>query len=297
MWTGARGEASALPLLKGADVPIFYTPAGLARGLHSLLAYHAWRDQRERAGFASAAPPTPEQLAAKATLKRADGRALSEHDSKRVLAAWGIPTTREVQAASAEEAVAAAERLGYPVVVKADSADILHKTEAGVVRLGLTDAAQVEEAFAGVMDRARAFDRGARVDGVLVQEMLATSDGIEVIVGLDVDPQLGPMLLLGIGGVLVEVYQDVSLRRCPVTRDEAYEMIESLKGARLLHGYRGRAPADVAALARTLVAVSNLGVHLADVVTEVDINPLLVLPEGSGVVAVDALVMLDGARA
>jgi acetyltransferase len=292
MWTGTRGDANALPVLKTAGVPIFYTPAALARGLQSLLAYHAWRDRRQGAGFASAPPPTPAQAAARGALAEsaAGRRVLSEFESKRLLSAWGVRGTREHRASTAEEAVAAAELLGYPVVLKADSPDILHKTEAGVVRLGLGDAEQVSQAFEDVMARARAFAPAARVDGVLVQEMIA--NGIEVIVGVSVDPQLGPMLLLGIGGVLVEVYGDVSLRRCPINRHDAQEMIDSLRGARLLHGYRGHAAADVGALAATLVAVSHLAVHLEDQLAELDINPLLVLPEGEGVVAADALVAL-----
>jgi len=116
-----------------------------------------------------------------------------------------------------------------------------------------------------------------------------------MIVGINVDPQLGPMLLLGTGGVLVEVFQDVSVRRCPITEHEAHEMIDSLKGARLLHGFRGHLAADVAALARTLVTVSHMAVHLEDELAELDINPLLVLPEGEGVIAADALVVLKGA--
>jgi acetyltransferase len=294
MWTGARGDGSALAALKAAAVPIFYTPAGLAHGLRSLLNYHTWQDMRQRIGFASAPPMTPQQSGARSELANLSSCALSEHDSKRMLAAWGVQGTRELRAATADEAIAAAEQLGYPVVVKADSADILHKTEAGVVRLRLANSAEVRNAFADVMARARAFDSGARVDGVLVQEMI--TNGVEVIVGVERDPQLGPMLLLGIGGVLVEVYQDVSVRRCPITADEAHQMIDSLRGARLLHGYRGRLAADVDALARTLVAVSHLAIHLERDLAELDINPLLVLPEGEGVVAADALVVLNGAR-
>jgi acetyltransferase len=294
MWTGARAESSALPLLKAAAVPIFYSPATLARGLRSLLAYHAWCDWRKRTGFASEPTPTPEQQNARAALACRGGAALSEHDSKRLLAVWGVQATREVRAVSAEAAVSAADQLGYPVVVKADSADILHKTEAGVVRLGLGDSGQVSAAFVDVMTSARAFDPAARVDGVLVQKMVC--NGIEVIVGVNCDPQLGPILLLGIGGVLVEVYQDTSLRRCPITLDEGHQMIESLRGVRLLRGFRGSPPADVDALARTLVSVSHMAVHLEQELAEVDINPLLVLPEGEGVVAADALVVLKAGR-
>jgi acetyltransferase len=297
MWTGARADGNALPVLKAAAVPIFYTPAGLARGLQSLLAYHAWRDKRQRMGFAYAPPPTPAQEQARAGLAAAnsDRRVLSEFESKLLLSAWGVRGTRECRASSVEEAVTAAEQLGYPVVLKADSPDILHKTEAGGVRLGLSDAEQVSDAFMDVMARARAFAPDARLDGVIVQEMIA--NGLEVIGGVNVDPQLGPMLLLGIGGVLVEVYGDVSQRRCPINRNEALEMIDSLKGARLLHGYRGHLPADVDALASTLVAVSHMAVHLEGELAEVDINPLLVLPNGEGAVAADALVVLKEARA
>jgi acetyltransferase len=294
MWTGARADETALPVLKAAAVPIFYTPAALARGLQSLLAYHTWRDKRERMGFASAPPPTRDQEAARARLAAlgAVQLVLSEFESKQLLSSWGVRGTRERRASSVAEAVESAEQLGYPVVLKADSADILHKTEAGAVRLALSNAAQVSDAFADVMARARAFAPDARLDGVVVQEMIA--NGIEMIVGLNVDPQLGPMLLLGIGGVLVEVYGDVSLRQCPINREEAREMIDSLKGARLLHGYRGRLSADVDALAGTLVAVSHMAVHLGDELAELDINPLLVLPAGEGAVAADALVALQG---
>ena len=118
------------------------------------------------------------------------------------------------------------------------------------------------------------------------------TDGVEVIVGVSDDPLLGPILLFGSGGVLVEVYQDVALRRCPITTDEAHEMISEVKGVRLLQGFRGRPPADVDALAHILVNVSHMAVHLSGRLAELDINPLMVLPAGEGVKAADALVML-----
>ncbi|HLZ21162.1 MAG TPA: acetate--CoA ligase family protein [Ktedonobacterales bacterium] len=290
MWTGARSDTRALPILKAAGVPIFYSPASLARGLRSLYAYHAWRDVRLQGGFAAAPPATPQQLRALAALQTSTQSALSESESKRLVGAWGIPITREVLARSSDEAIAAAETLGYPVALKVDSPDILHKTEAGVVRLGLADAAQVRNGYADVMARAAVSAPRARINGVLVQEMV--TNGLEVIVGVNFDVQLGPMLLFGIGGVLVEVYQDVALRRCPIDLGEAWAMVEEVKGARLLKGYRGGVPVDRAALAQTLVAVSHMGVHLHGAVSDLDINPLMVLPEGQGVKAADALVLL-----
>ena len=143
-------------------------------------------------------------------------------------------------------------------------------------------------------DAASAIVPQARITGVSVQEMVR--DGVEVIVGVSRDPQLGPVLLFGSGGVMVEVYNDVALRRCPITRSEAEAMIAEIKGARLLQGFRGRPAADLEALADTLVRVSHLATHLEAHLAELDINPLMVRPAGQGVKAVDALVVFHRGR-
>jgi acyl-CoA synthetase (NDP forming) len=168
----------------------------------------------------------------------------------------------------------------------------LHKTEAGIVRLNLRDAAQVRTACADILASAKAYAPQARINGLSVQEMVG--DGVEVIVGVSCDPQLGPVLLFGSGGVMVEVFGDVALRRCPITRTEAQAMIAEVKGARLLRGFRGRPAADVEALEDTLVRVSHFAMHMEGHLAELDINPLMVLPAGRGVKAVDALVVLRG---
>jgi acetate---CoA ligase (ADP-forming) len=332
LWTGSRDTKSGLPQLKDARIPIFYTPDKLARGLQSRLAYHTWRECRLADGFAAAPARTAAQDAAMAQALGLGRPALSESESKRLLAAWGVASAREHMVQSAEEAVAAAEQIGFPVALKIDSPDILHKTEAGVVRLNVADAAQVRTAYAEIITNAAAYlntlpldgggmgggDRAdgsrsdhqaatsppprpspiegegadARILGVSVQEMV--TGGVEVIVGVSYDPQLGPVLLFGSGGVMVEVYNDVALRRCPITRAEAEAMIAQVKGARLLHGFRGRPPADTDALAGTLVRVSHLAMHLEGRLAELDINPLMVLPRGQGVKAVDALVVFRG---
>ena len=292
LWTGSRDAKPGLGLLRSARIPVFYTPDKLARGLASRLAYHAWRERRLADGFASAPPRTAAQAAAVVQAVGLGRVALSEFESKRLLAAWGVASARQVLAGSAEEAVAAAAEIGFPVVLKVDSPDILHKTEAGVVRLGVADAAGVRMAYAGILAAAEAHAPQARIHGVSVQEMVA--DGVEVIVGVSSDPQLGPVLLFGTGGVMVEVYNDVALRRCPVTRPEARAMMAEVKGARLLRGFRGRPAADVAVLEETLVRVSDFAVHMAGHLAELDINPLMVLPAGQGVKAVDALVVLRG---
>ncbi len=296
LWTGSRTATAGLNKLKQAMVPVFYTPNRLAAGLRSYQEYHAWRERRPtgtgaRDGFPVAPETGPEQREVLGRLlSDTGGRSLSEHESKQLVAAWGIPVNREVRAATEDDAVEAARGIGYPVALKADSPAIPHKTEAGVIRLGLRDDAEVREAFVQVMSRAREqLGPGGEggISGVLVQEMVA--DAVEVIAGVSYDPQLGPVLLYGLGGVMVELFADVALRLCPVDRPQALEMIAEVKGARLLEGFRGRPAADGDALADALVRLSYLGVNLDGRLAELDVNPLMVLPAGSGVKAVDAL--------
>ena len=293
LWTGTRSATSGLPKLKAAQIPVFYVPDKLAFGVRALLNYHQWRDRRQAAGFGRAAVMTPPQEQLAAALAARGRVAFSEHESKELIAAWGIPITREATAASAAAAITAAETIGYPVALKVDSPDILHKTEAGVIRLGLTDAAQVRAAYGDIMSNAAAAaPAGAVINGALVQEMVA--GGVEVIIGVSYDAQLGPTLLFGVGGVMVEVYNDVALRLCPITRPEALEMINQVKGSRLFHGFRGTPPADIDALAAALVSVSQLAVNLEGTLAELDINPLMVLPAGQGIKAADALAVFRG---
>jgi acyl-CoA synthetase (NDP forming) len=338
LWTGSRDAKSGLPQLRHARIPIFYTPDKLARGLKSRLAYHTWRERRLADGFATAPSRTAPQDEAIAQALRLGRPTLSEFESKQLLAAWGVGSAREHRANSADAAALAAEELGFPVALKVDSPDILHKTEAGVIRLNLGNPAQVRTAYAEILASAKAYlsalpldgvgggDRAggdpfghraansppplpspiegegadganaiapqAQINGVSVQEMVR--EGVEVIIGVSCDPQLGPVLLFGSGGVMVEIYNDVALRRCPITRSEAHSMIAEVKGARLLQGFRGRPAADQEALVDTLVRVSYLAIHLEGHLAELDINPLMVLPRGRGVKAVDALVVLRG---
>ena len=292
LWTGTRDATSGLPMLKEANIPVSYVPDKLALGLSVLQNYHSWRDLRLSQGFAAKQPisqPQTEALAALRPNGGIRGSALSEHHSKQLINAWGVPTTQEILAATSAEAVDAAQTIGYPVVLKVDSPDILHKTEAGVVRLGLQNAEQVAAAYDEIMSNAKTQAPTSAINGVLVQELVA--GGTEVIVGVSYDDQLGPVLLFGTGGIMVEVYNDVALRLCPITPEEAGEMIGQVKGAKLLQGFRGSPKGDVKALAGALVQVSQLAVNLEGQLSELDINPLIVLPEGQGVKAVDALAL------
>ena len=292
LWTGTRGATAGLPMLKEANVPIFYVPDKLAQGISALQKYHSWRDLRLSRGFAAQQAMSQQQIQMLAELRpngSIRGSALSEHRSKQLINAWGVSTNQEILAATSAEAVDAAQSIGFPVVLKVDSPDILHKTEAGVVRLGLQNAEQVAAAYDEIMSNARNHAPTGVLNGVLVQEMVA--GGTEVIVGVSYDDQLGPVLLFGTGGIMVEVYNDVALRLCPINLEEAQEMIGQVKGARLLQGFRGSPKGDVTALAGVLVQVSQLAVNLEGQLSELDINPLIVLPEGQGVKAVDALAL------
>lgn len=289
LWTGSRGAVDGLGRLKAAGIPIFYNPNRLASGLKSLLDYHENRDRIVSQGDAQVPAMTENQKRLLKELQSLGRPALSEHDSKRLLAAWGIPPTVEERVNSLEEARAAAAGIGYPVALKLDSPDLLHKTEAGAVRLNLADPEDLARAYDDITSSA---PPGITVNGVLVQEMIAGA--VEVIVGVSYDAQLGPVLLFGAGGVMVEVQNDVALRLCPIDKSEALSAIAGVKGSALLRGFRGRPPADLEVLAEALVSVSRMGVNLEGRLAELDINPLMVLPKGQGVKAADALVALAG---
>jgi acetyltransferase len=215
---------------------------------------------------------------------------LSSDEAMRLLGAAGIPLVETRAAVDAEGAVTAAEAIGYPVVIKVDSPDVVHKTDVGGVRVGCRDPAAVRSAVHEIVAAVKAKAPGARIDGVLVQAMIA--GGTEMILGVKTDPLFGPAVVCGFGGILVEVLRDVSVRVPPLSAADAREMLAELRGARLLGGVRGRPPADVGALADALARLAALAEAQAGRLRALDINPLVVLEEGRGVVAVDWLVEL-----
>jgi acyl-CoA synthetase (NDP forming) len=184
--------------------------------------------------------------------------------------------------------VRAAAQIGYPIAMQIVSVDIPHKTEAGGVRIGITDEAALRAAHAQILANVKQYAPQARLEGVLVQQMV--SGGTEVILGATHDPLFGPAVMFGLGGIFAEVMKDVSFRIAPVTLTEAHDMIREIKAFPILDGARGRPKADVAALADAIVRLSALAVDLKDQVGEIDVNPLFVMPAGQGVVAADALI-------
>ncbi len=215
-------------------------------------------------------------------------KTLSEHESKQLLSYYGIPVVEEAMAVSPDEAIKIAEKIGYPVVLKIDSPDIAHKTEADAVRLGITNRDKLVHAFHEVENNARKYAPHASIKGVSIQKMI--KDAREVIVGLSYDPQFGSVVMFGLGGVFVEVLKDVSLRVAPLSRADAEEMIKEIKGHKLLEPFRGKPAADTEGIADVLLKLSAMATDLGNVIAEIDINPLMV--KGEGVMAADALVIL-----
>jgi succinyl-CoA synthetase beta subunit len=213
----------------------------------------------------------------------------NEAEAKRILAEFGVPMVPERACAIAEDAVAAAREFGFPVVAKLLSPDILHKSEIGGVLLNLSEEAAVRSGFTLLINRAAAHAPAARIDGVLVARQV--KDAVEMAIGVVRDPVFGPVAMVGLGGVFIEVFRDVAFRRCPVSVGDAEAMIRSLRGFALLDGARGRPKADVAALARALAALSRFGTLPR--VASAEVNPLMVLPAGQGALAADAVIELD----
>jgi len=215
--------------------------------------------------------------------------ALSETDSKALLSEFGLQAPRERLATSAEEAVKAADEIGYPVVIKAAGEGIAHKTELGGVILDLRSAEAVREAHADILRRLA--DAGeTKPDGVLVAEQV--TGGIELSLGLAVDPEMGPVVMFGSGGVALELYRDVAFAGVPLDAARAAALISRTRAAKLIAGYRGGAPLDHEAIVKALMALSDLAISAGDAIKEVDINPFLLLPQGG--VMLDALVVVAG---
>jgi acetyltransferase len=289
LWTGnAIGDpALTHESLVAAGHAVYRDALPCLKALRAAMRYAEFRGRLRRP-----VPGRPSGIDSNSVRKILEGAkgTLSEHQSKSLLACYGLPVTRETLAKSPDEAISQASALGRPVALKIQSPDIPHKTEANAIRLGVSGDAAVRTAFQDVIDSGKKYNPGARIEGVLVQEMVA--EGHEVLVGVSRDQVFGPVLTVGLGGIYVEILKDVVFRLPPIDRTESLEMLRELRMYPLLAGARGRAPADIEALAGCIERISWLAVDLQDCVAELDINPLRVLAEGRGVRVVDALVVL-----
>ncbi len=216
-----------------------------------------------------------------AALKKGE-KTLSEYDSKKVLEEYAIPVTREYLAGSLEEAKGFASEIGYPVVLKGASSTLTHKTELNLVELGIEDAASLEKAYRAIEDRGK-----DQLDGILVQEMIKGDR--ELVAGLIRDPQFGPCVMFGLGGIFTEVLKDVTFRVAPLEMIDALEMMDEIKAKKLLDKFRGKPAVNRDVLARILINLGRIGLE-QDHVAEIDINPLIIKDDAP--IAVDALIVL-----
>ena len=274
----------AIEPLAGSGVAALQGARAALVAMRHFIDWHLWQPSVAHDGAAvlEADPAWTDRLAS--------GQALSEHEAKRFLEAHGIRATREARATDAEQAAQAAAVIGFPVVMKIDSPDIPHKTEAGGVRLALRTQAEVRAAFGDMLATVRERMPTARVEGVLIQEMVR--GGIEMIAGLSRQAPFGHAVVAGSGGVWVELVRDSSLALAPVDAPRATALVGSTRAARLLDGFRGAAPADRAAFEALIVRLSQIGSTYADYIEAIDLNPVAVLAQGEGVRVLDALVEL-----
>ncbi|MET9372855.1 acetate--CoA ligase family protein [Streptomyces sp. NPDC002992] len=285
VWGSPVGTEAAYreTLLGSSRVATFRTFSNCIGAVRAYLDHHRFT-AAYRSPF-DEAPRTPSPSFRKAQALMRPGRQLSEHAAKQLLRAYGIRVPREQLVTSAAAAVRAAGLVGYPVVMKASGAQLAHKTELGLVKVGLTSASQVRDAYRELTDIARY--EGVDLDGILVCQMVGR--GVEMVVGVTRDPLFGPTVTVGLGGVLVEVLNDASVRVPPFGEDQARRMLGELRGQALLKGVRGAPPADVDALVEVVLRVQRMALELDGDLAELDINPLMVLPRGQGAVALDAL--------
>lgn len=221
-------------------------------------------------------------------LARSEGRdLLNEVEAKQLLAQAGVPVVETILATSLEEAKQVAEKIGYPVVIKVVSADISHKSDVGGVKIGLVDAEEVGHAYQAIMANSKKALPEAVITGVAVQGM--ASEGIEVIVGMVRDPQFGPVMMFGLGGIFVELLKDVSFRVLPLAERDARQMVDDIKGQAILDGVRGQASADKAAIRELILNVGQF-IEQHPEIQELDMNPVFAYAEGA--IAVDARIVL-----
>lgn len=287
LWTGFCSDDSSVNVasLVQRGVPTYRDALTCVKAVRASIDYAGFLQRFGKR--ARREPPRGIDAEHARTLIRQAGPVMTERQTKAVLAAYGLSVTRERLARSAVEAAEFAATLRCPVALKIESPDIPHKTEAGAIRLNVAGPGGVRAAFDDVMAAARQYNPEARLEGVLVQEMV--QPGFEMMLGVTRDPVFGPVMTVAMGGIHVEVFRDVTHRIAPVTRDDIAEMLGELKIRPLLDGVRGAPPCDIAALTEAIERVSWLAHDLKDDLAELDINPLVVLPQGA--LVVDALIV------
>ena len=286
---GQEKVTPGVHILTAESVPNYPFPERAAGALHAMMEYRKWleRPEQQITSF------DVDRDAVKATFARVreDGRnTLGDAEARAIAQAYGLRVPKSMLAANSDEAVRFAEEIGYPVVMKIASPDILHKSDIGGIKVGVTGAGNVRDAFDLLVYRATRYMPEAQIWGVQIQEMVTGAK--EIIIGMSRDPQFGPMLMFGLGGIYVEVLKDVTFRIAPLSRQEAQEMVSEIRSYHLLQGIRGERPSDTDAIVDCILRISQLVTDFPEIV-ELDVNPLLVREAGAGAVAVDMRLVLN----
>jgi acetyltransferase len=276
-------------IFDGSHIPIVTSATNAAEAIGALIRYSQnLKRYKEAQDFGQLqASVNVEEI--KESLKSGN-RTLTENESKKLLSYYGMTITEEAIAKSLDETMEIADRIGYPVALKVNSPQIIHKTDTSSIKLDIRNKTELKTAYHEVIANAKKYNAKADIQGVLVQEMV--EGGTEVIIGVSHDPQFGPTIMFGLGGIFVELLKDISLRIVPITRRDAEEMVRGINGVQILEGFRGRPKADIDSLIDTLLRISRLCEDLGEIVSEIDINPVMVFDSGKGVKVVDALVVL-----
>jgi acetyl coenzyme A synthetase (ADP forming)-like protein len=285
---GGRDVGRGIKILNNGKVPNYVFPESAVRAYRIALDYKEWLKKPEKTykRFEVDTRTVKENL----NMVRASGRSgLVDVEARRIIEMYGFKTPKSILVNTLDEAKSSVAKIGYPLVMKIASPDILHKTDVGGVVVGINNDQQLEHAFLSITNNAKKFMPSARIWGVVVQQMLTT--GTETIVGMHIDPNFGPLLMFGLGGIYVEVLKDVSFRVAPVSYEEAHEMVKEIRSYPLLQGVRGAKKRDIDAIVDAILRVSQLVIDNPDIV-ELDINPLLVQAEGEGAIAVDARISI-----
>ena len=288
-WAAGSLSAPGMNLLEESQVPFFSSANQCVNTVASLVHYAQFEKPTKKDSSINIVPETKQSI--KALLKNSIN-GLTEDQGKEILSLYDIPVVPEQLCRNPQEAIEASKKIGFPVALKIVSPQITHKTEGGLLRLNIKEETELVAAYTDIINNVETHYPQAKIIGFLVQKML--KPGKEVIIGVSHDPQFGPMVMFGLGGIFVEVLEDFSLRRAPLREEDAWQMIQEIKAYRLLEGVRGDKPSDMKAIVSVLLAISHLAIDLEDDVSEIDINPFIVYPEGEGGVVVDCLFIKKG---
>lgn len=289
-YMGAASLGPALKLLNEHRIPNYAFPERAISALCAMARQREW-SAKTASDYAHFSVDTDRVREVFARVRAAGRVELGEIEAREVIEAYGMRLPKSQLARSPDEAAAIAAAIGFPVVMKISSPDILHKSDIGGVRVGVADAAAARDSYELIEYRARKYSRDATIWGVLVQEQVRK--GREVLVGVNRDPQFGPLVVFGLGGIYVEVLKDVAFRLAPLTRAEAAEQVRGIRTYALLQGVRGEPPADIAAAEEIILRVSQLVTEFPEIV-EMDINPLVLHNQGEGAIVLDARIILQG---